>query len=88
MVLTDNIDSQFTWESLAKSRIWGLIQSRLYTGEWNPSVEQDFRLRYVPGSWVAKRGRPYSEELDFANSTSFAFHDIALLIRNSRRKSQ
>lgn len=50
ILLTDNIDSPFTWASLAKSTIWGLIQSRMYSGDWNSEVEQNFELTYVGAS--------------------------------------
>jgi hypothetical protein len=84
-VLSGNIDTVFSWESLAKSRIFGLIQNRMYSGVWNSEMEQDFRLIYVPSSWIAKRMHTVSaRKLEFSNSTSFAFHDIANLIRSQR----
>lgn len=54
-------------------------------------VDQDFRLKYVGSSWVGKRGRSAEilsalagTELNFANSTSFAIHDVVDIIRRSR----
>jgi len=86
--ITEDVDSPFSWEGLARSRIMGLIQSRMYNGSWNSDVEQDFRLSYVGSSWVAKRGQRRDvtggEHLTFANSTSFAFRDVVRTIRRSR----
>jgi hypothetical protein len=63
----------------------------MYSDEWNPEVSQNFNLTYVGQSWVAKRGHKTAEEankrLDFANSTSFAFHDIMEMIQKSRRNA-
>lgn len=90
LILSDNIDTKWSWDSLAKSKIFGMIQNRMYVGSWNTDVEQDFRLKYVSKSWVSKRGElPSVNEgvkMTFANSTSFAFHDVVSLIRNARNK--
>lgn len=32
VVLTNDIDSQFSWDALARSRIFGMITSRMYAG--------------------------------------------------------
>lgn len=40
-----------TFSNLANSPYWGLILSRLYTGDWNlDSVKQDFSYKPLPGS--------------------------------------
>lgn len=58
-------------------------------------MDQDFRLSYQGSSWVGKRGRSAAVlaelsgvQLTFANSTSFAFHDMCGIIRRSRSNVQ
>lgn len=88
--LNRDIESQEagSWDLLARSNIFGLILSRMQSDRWNIDMDQDFRLKYIPKSWCGRRGavvsRLESEILTFANSTSFAFHDVANLIRVSR----
>lgn len=49
-------------------------------------MDQDFRLKYVNQSWVHRYyQRAEAAKLNFMNSTSFAFHDVASIIRRSRR---
>lgn len=53
-------------------------------------MDQDFRLSYVPRSWVGKcadrvmRSHEEIQRITFANSTSFAYHDIADILHNLR----
>lgn len=73
-----------TWEALAKSKIFGLIQSRMYADSWNIDMDQDFRLKYVARSWVSQfYMRGSACKLTFANSTSYAFHDVCEILRHS-----
>lgn len=72
---------------MAKSNVFGLLQSRMYAGEWDPDrVLQSFDYEYISNSWGAKRGilNLSGELLTFANSTSVAFYDIVSLLRKSR----
>jgi hypothetical protein len=63
----------------------------MYSDDWNPEINQNFNLTYVGKSWVAKRGFKEAawagKALDFANSTSFALHDIVKMISKSRRNA-
>lgn len=78
-----------TWEALAKSKIFGLIQSRMYSNSWNIDMDQDFRLKYVARSWVSQFYlRRSACKLTFANSTSYAFHDVCEILRNSLRNAR
>lgn len=47
---------------------------------------QSFDYEYISDSWGGSRGDKAAsgQVLTFANSTSFAFHDISQLIRRSR----
>jgi hypothetical protein len=72
---------------VAKSNVFGLLQSRMYMGDWDPvQVLQNFDYEYISNSWGAKRGilNLSGERLTFANSTSVAFYDIVSLLRKSR----
>lgn len=61
----------------------------MYSDSWNIDVDQDFRLKYVARSWVAKYAeRRDSVRLNFANSTSYAFHDVCEIIRTSRANAR
>jgi hypothetical protein len=93
-ILTRDIDSLSVWEKVARSRMFGLLQSRLYAGSWSPDeVDQCFDYEYISNSWGDKRGvvlektllsLGYDSGLTFANSTSVAFYDIVSLLRKSR----
>jgi hypothetical protein len=87
-LLVSDIEASSSWEDVMKSRAMGLLQSRMFSGEWNQSVDQDFSLSAIGKSWVSVRGKksiPLGVELDFANSTTYAFCDIVSLIKKSRR---
>lgn len=61
------------WEKLASSKLFGMIQSRLFQDGWNVPIEQCFDLNFKERSWVDLKG---SSELTIFNSTSFACHDL------------
>jgi len=72
--------SRTHWEELASSRLFGLIQSRLFQGEWNTDITQCFELKFKKDSWTwnydlntqaVKLG-----DMNVFNSTSIACHDI------------
>jgi len=93
-ILTRDIDSLSVWEKVARSNVFGLLQSRLYAGSWSPDeVDQCFDYEYISNSWGSVRGVALSKKLEalgaayrltFANSTSVAFYDIVSLLRKSR----
>jgi hypothetical protein len=39
-----------TWEQLVKSSVLGFVLSRLYIGDWNVVMEQQFDLTFKEGS--------------------------------------
>ena len=67
---------KYTFEDLAKSKLFGFIQSRLYQGSWNmEGYEQIFELTYKKGTYCAysmKLKNGPSERLNVFNSTTFA----------------
>jgi hypothetical protein len=62
-----------SWEKLASSRLFGMIQSRLFQDGWNIPISQCFNLTYKPKSWVDNY---QGKDLDVFNSSSIACHDI------------
>jgi retron-type reverse transcriptase len=74
-----------SFENMIKLNIWGLIQSRLYGGKWNPDFEQDFSYSFVRGSWAhVKRKMIEIEELNVFNSTTFASKSLAYVLKHLR----
>jgi len=50
-----SLRSANTWENLVKSKLFGLIQSRMYCGTWNlEEILQDFELDYIESSFVQR----------------------------------
>jgi hypothetical protein len=62
-----------SWEKLASSRLFGLIQSRLFQEGWNIPITQCFELTYKPRSWVELSK---DKTLNVFNSTSIASYDL------------
>jgi len=68
---------KYTFEDLAKSKLLGFIQSRLYQGSWNmEGYEQLFDLTYKNGSYCAYSmkvsNKRFAERMTVFNSTTFA----------------
>lgn len=67
---------KYTFEDLAKSKLFGFIQSRLYQGSWNmEGYEQSFDLTFNKGSYVAysmKLKGQIGDRMTVFNSTTFA----------------
>jgi hypothetical protein len=62
-----------SWERLAKSRLLGFIQSRLYQGSWNlDDYDQNFELTYTSKSWLGTQSQYITDNMTVFNSTSFA----------------
>jgi len=85
--LVSNINRVASYEAIAESNFMGFVMSRLYTGSWNEEVFQNFSLKGVSKSWLHALKRNAKRSLNFANSTSFAAHDIIGLYRISKRKA-
>jgi hypothetical protein len=82
-----------TWEDLFKSRFYGLIISRLYTGDWNAEIKQNFELTSEKWSWVQAKAsrvmRKYAlRNLSVFNSSSFACHCLLTDLRRRDKKLQ
>jgi len=82
-----------TWEDLFKSRFYGLIISRLYTGDWNAEIKQNFELTSEKWSWVQAKAsrvmRKYAlKNLSVFNSSSFACHCLLTDLRRRDKKLQ
>jgi hypothetical protein len=62
-----------SWEKLASSKLFGMIQSRLFQEGWNIPITQCFELTYKPNSWV---DRYEDKTINVFNSTSIASYDL------------
>jgi hypothetical protein len=87
ILLSKDIENGLTWESLAQNSSFGWVLNRIWSGSWSSEVVQDFKLKGIPGSWLDTRGYVWSDSLDFANSTSYAFQSIADHLREIRRRA-
>lgn len=73
-----------SWELLVRSKVWGLIQSRMYQDSWlQEAVNQSFDLDWKPLSWV-DRVKNKLDGLTVFNSTSYAANDLLCLL-NARK---
>jgi len=80
----DELRSLSSWELLVRSKVWGLIQSRMYQDSWlQEAVEQSFDLDWKPRSWVEKAYRKL-DGLNVFNSTSYAASDLLCML-NERK---
>lgn len=65
------IKNENSWNKLIKSKLLGLIQSRLYLGYWTSDcIVQDFNLTYKSSSFCDKFIKSFN--LDIYNSSSYA----------------
>lgn len=72
-----------SWEEIINSKLFGLLQSRLYNGSYETlRMIQDFGFNYKGESWASKYSKNF-EGINFANSTSYAFRDILNIITRS-----
>lgn len=82
-----NLNTRFgdTWDSIMKSRYWGLIQSRLYQGSWDTKeLIQEFDFKYKEKSWCdiyVERWRSITKEMNVFNSSSFASESLFKILR-------
>lgn len=75
--------SKASWNEIINSKLFGLLQSRLYNGSYETlRMIQDFGFNYKGESWASKYSENFSG-INFANSTSYAFRDILNIIRRS-----
>lgn len=81
-----------TWELIFKSKFIGFVQSRLYGGDWNQTIVQNFHLSSKPESWlekIEKETKGYDvNALTIYNASSYACHSLANILRYSRRKTE
>lgn len=77
--------SSDSWNRVFQSKYIGWVQARLYSGEWNPSVVQDFELKFGNGSWGALRSEKFDGvNFTLQNSSSYASKSLVNLLRYSR----
>jgi hypothetical protein len=85
---------KFNWEHFIKSKISGLIISRLYIGSWNlENFQQIFTLTFCENSWISnydlqKDIRSKSNEkieISVFNSSSIACRSLLNMLRAQRR---
>lgn len=78
----EELRSLSSWELLIRSKVWGLIQSRMYQDSWlQAEIDQSFDLDWQPLSWVEQRIKGISG-LNVFNSTSYASSDLLLLLND------
>jgi len=83
---------------LLESKLWvsnpltGYFVSRMQSNSWDVSVKQDFKLRYIPGSWIDICWGGYAWEyiipisrINVFNASTFACHALADEIRAMKR---
>jgi len=74
------LKSRESWENLVKSKIFGLIQSRMYQGSWtSEEIEQCFSLTKINGSYTEKF---MSRKLNVFNSSSYASYWLSNKLRS------
>lgn len=77
-----------SWSEIVRSKLFGLIQSKLYNGSFDQSrVIQDFGFNWRAESWASKYSMKFDADLDFSNSTSYAFRDILRILKRSKEQS-
>jgi len=81
-------NNRSSWVRLSESKLWGLIQARLFQSSWDIDIDQCFELTHSEGSWVDKRGRKQESALNVFNSTSFACHDLLDLLSKVKHKGR
>jgi hypothetical protein len=77
-------------KSILRHQVWGLLQSRLYSGSWElENYEQDFRLMAKKGSLVSMHYKQLRQRgVNVFTSTSWAFPVAVEDLRKSRSESQ
>jgi len=87
----DRRTSRSAFEKLASSRLFGLILSRMYSGNWNQDIFQCFDLKYITRSWSdlylttkLKLKSPLGESLNVFNSTSIACHSLLNVLASQK----
>lgn len=77
---------------LWRTKLVGYFFSRMQSDSWHISVEQDFRLKPVEGSWVWKCWPTYAnkwgleqKELNVFNASSFACNDLMDWLRRVKQ---
>jgi hypothetical protein len=78
---------KYTFEDLAKSKLFGFIQSRLYQGSWNmEGYEQMFELSYEKDSYCAYsmklRNKSTSDNITVFNASTFASEWLVKKLRS------
>lgn len=77
-----DLKTKDTWEHLLISKLFGLIQSRMYQDSWLvDALNQNFNLTKIKSSWADLYN---GLELTVFNSTSIASNDILRLLRKQK----
>jgi hypothetical protein len=82
--LSENVKTEYTWDAVFKSKYIGWVQARLYEGNWNPEVVQDFELKFGNGSWGTLKGREFHAKFTLSNTSSYAAKSLVNLMRYSK----
>lgn len=82
--ISENHDVTTSWDSVFKSKYIGWVQSRLYAGDWNPEIIQDFELKFGNGSWGTLRGDKIHARLTLSNTSSYASKSLVNLLRYNK----
>lgn len=82
---SDQVLNSDTWDSFTKSKVFGFIQNRIYTGSWNlDEFEQNFQLTYEPNTYIDRYRGKLPVKLNVFNSTSFASEYLVERLRTSK----
>lgn len=72
------------WIDMITSRIFGMLQSRMYQGSWNlDEFRQDFTLKFTSGSWCARTKVKVDTVMDVFNSSSIAAKSLVNTLKRN-----
>jgi len=78
-----------TWSALFATKLLGVIQARLYMGDFLlKDLQQDFRYTFCKDSWgyKHKRNNP-QDQLDVFNSSSFASLSLLYILESQKNRA-
>jgi hypothetical protein len=75
-----------TWDQIFKSKYIGWVQARLYEGNWNPKIIQNFELKFGNGSWGELKGAKHNAKFTLANTSSYAIRSLVNLLRYADKR--
>jgi len=83
---TGTLEIKNTWDQIFKSKYIGWVQARLYEGNWNPKIIQNFELKFGNGSWGDLKGAKHNAKFTLANTSSYAIRSLVNLLRYADKR--